>query len=145
MDTDGRNGVGRFLVDIVVSNYIDVNEMNLGRLRPDQVRREIVPAVVDTGAVKLSLPQTVVERLGLSVGKGHVAVRYADGRRDTREITGAVYIDVLGRGDVFSAVIEPDRTTALLGAIVLEDLDLLVDCKLQRLMPRDPVVVELES
>lgn len=110
-----KNGVGRFLVDIVVSNYIDVNDMNQGKLRPDQVRREIVPAVVDTGAVKLSLPQAVVERLGLSVGTGHVAVRYADGRRDTREITGAVYIEVLGRGDVFSAVIEPDRTTALLG------------------------------
>jgi hypothetical protein len=140
-----KNGVGRFLVDIVVSNNSDVERADQGQLPPDQIRREVVPAVVDTGAVKLCLPQAVVERLGLSVGKGHVAVRYADGRRDTREVTGAVYVEVLGRGDVFSAVIEPDLTTALLGAIVLEDLDLLVDCKLQRLMPRDPAGVELES
>jgi len=28
--------------------------------------------------------------------------------------------------------------TALLGAIVLEDLDLLVDCSTQKLVPRDP-------
>lgn len=140
-----KNGVGRFTVDIIVSNNSDMERASQGQLPPDKIRREVVTAVVDTGAVKLSLPQGVVERLDLSIGKGHVAVRYADGRRDTREITGAVYIEVLGRGDVFSAVIEPDRTTALLGAIVLEDLDLLVDCKLQRLMPRDPAGVELES
>jgi hypothetical protein len=30
------------------------------------------------------------------------------------------------------------RETALVGAIVLEDLDLLVDCVDQRLVPRDP-------
>ena len=35
---------------------------------------------------------------------------------------------------------------ALIGAIVLEDLDLLVDCTNQRLVPRDPkyVVSEIE-
>jgi hypothetical protein len=37
--------------------------------------------------------------------------------------------------------------TALIGAIVLEDLDLLVDCTKQKLYPRDPdfVVSEIES
>jgi hypothetical protein len=35
-------------------------------------------------------------------------------------------------------VIEPKRETALLGAIVLEALDLLVDCQNNRVVPRDP-------
>jgi hypothetical protein len=34
-----------------------------------------------------------------------------------------------------TAIIEPKRTSALIGAIVLEDLDLLVDCHHQRVVP----------
>ena len=43
-------------------------------------------------------------------------------------------------------MLEPDRTTALVGAIVLEDLDLLVDCSKQRIYPRDAegIVAEIE-
>jgi hypothetical protein len=35
-------------------------------------------------------------------------------------------------------VVEPKRQDALLGAIVLEALDLLVDCTTQQVVPRDP-------
>ena len=57
-----------------------------------------------------------------------------------------VFVRILGRDDVFSAVVEPKRKSALIGAIVLENLDFLVDCKHQRLVPRDPdyIVSELE-
>lgn len=34
--------------------------------------------------------------------------------------------------------IMPKREDALIGAIVFEALDLLVDCKRQRVVPRDP-------
>lgn len=36
------------------------------------------------------------------------------------------------------AIVEPGRDDALIGAIVLEDLDLLVDCSQQMLRLRDP-------
>jgi hypothetical protein len=51
-----------------------------------------------------------------------------------------------GREGVFTAVVEPRRRTALIGAIVLEDLDFLVNCTGQRLVPRHPryVVSEIE-
>jgi hypothetical protein len=57
-----------------------------------------------------------------------------------------VYLELLGRHSVFNPSVEPKRDTALIGAIVLEDLDLLVGCTNQRLMPRDPdfVVSEIE-
>ena len=48
------------------------------------------------------------------------------------------FLQMLGREGTFTAVIEPKRETALVGAIVLEDLDLLVDCTSQRVIPRDP-------
>jgi hypothetical protein len=40
--------------------------------------------------------------------------------------------------NVLNPIVEPKRKTALVGAIVLEDFDLLVDCKAQQVVPRDP-------
>ena len=51
-----------------------------------------------------------------------------------------------GRESIFNAIVEPDRESALIGAIVMEDLDLLIDCTAQRLVPRDPkqIISEVE-
>lgn len=51
-----------------------------------------------------------------------------------------------GRSSVFSAIIEPNRDSALIGAIVLEELDFIVDCGHQTLVPRDPdrIISEVE-
>jgi hypothetical protein len=77
---------------------------------------------------------------------GKVRVRYADGRRALRNEVRGVYVAVEGREGVFSAIIEPKRDKSLIGAIILEDLDFLVDCQEERLVPRDPrfIVAEIE-
>jgi hypothetical protein len=46
--------------------------------------------------------------------------------------------DDLAHSDTFTGVVKPKRASALIGAVVLEVLDLLVDCRHQRLMPRHP-------
>ncbi len=137
MRSKGANGVGRFSVDIEVANNDDLALVRRGLLRPEQVRRKTIPGVVDSGAAKLVLPEAVVKELGLTPG-GKINVRYADGRRAQRREAEGVYLALLGRHGTFTAVIEPKRKTALVGAIVLEDLDLLVDCQKQRVVPRDP-------
>jgi predicted aspartyl protease len=137
MRSTGANGVGRFNVDIEVANNDDLALVRRGFLQPDQVRRETIPAVVDSGAAGLVLPQAVVKRLGLPLGRT-VKVRYADRRRAQRREAKGVFLKLLGREDTFTAIIEPKRDNALVGAIVLEALDLLVDCKAQRVVPRDP-------
>jgi hypothetical protein len=86
---------------------------------------------------RLVLPDGAVKRLGVPLGKS-VQVRYVDGRRARRRAVKRVFVQLLGRDGVFSGISEPKRETALLGAIVLEDLDLLVDCVAQEVVPRDP-------
>src|SRR5712691_230727 len=137
MKRKGANGVGRFSVDIDVANNGDLELMYRGLLQPDQVRRETIPGVVDSGAAMLVLPQAVVKRLGLRLGN-RVKVRYADGRQAQRREAKGVFLKLLGRDDTFTAIIEPKRRNALIGAFVLEALDLLVDCRTQRVVPRDP-------
>jgi hypothetical protein len=133
----GGKGVGRVTVDFEVANYLDVGNAAEGRLDPVKVRRMVIPGVVDSGATRLVLPLGVARQLGLK-SAGKTGVTYADGKRAERDKAEGVYVVLLGRGGTFQATLEPRRRTALIGAIVLEDLDLLIDCKQQRLVPRDP-------
>jgi predicted aspartyl protease len=137
MGRKGANGVGKFSVQFEVANYADMIRAEDGTLPPEQVRRQTISGVVDSGAAMLVLPQAVVKSLGLPLGD-KVKVHVADGRRVLRREAEAAYLELLGRHGIFSAVSEPKRSDALIGAIVLEQLDLLVDCKEHRLVPRDP-------
>jgi predicted aspartyl protease len=129
--------VGRFSVEFNVANNEDLVRAKDGTLPRDRVRRMTISGVVDPGAAMLVLPQAVVKQLGLPLGD-KIKVRYADGRRAQRREAEAAFVELLGRHDTFKALIEPKRDTALIGAMVLESLDLLVDTRRQRLIPRDP-------
>jgi predicted aspartyl protease len=135
--------VGRFSIEFEVANYVDVIKAQEGSLPSERVRRLIIRGVVDSGAARFVLPQAVVKQLGLPV-TGKVQVRYADGRRAIRSAAQGAYVKILNRDSTFTAVVEPKRETALIGAIVLEDLDLLVDCRHQRLVPRNPRIATYE-
>lgn len=132
-----REYVGRFSIECEVANHKDVVLAEEGFLPHGQVRRARISGVVDTGAARLVLPGSVVTALGMREA-GQVVVRFADGRRETKTIVGDVQLEIQGRSGVFSAVVEPGRTDALIGAIVLEELDYVPDCTRQALVPRDP-------
>ena len=123
----------------------DLSRAEAGDIPSAQVRRQSLRGVVDTGATRLVLPESVVRAMGLGLA-GEVTVRYADGRRAQRQMATGVQLTYAGRSSVFNAVVEPDRDSALIGAIVLEDLDLVVDCTNQTLGPRDPqqIITEIE-
>jgi len=91
------------------------------------------------------LPAAVAKELGLR-STSKVKVRSANGQSAKRPQVEGVYLELMGRHSVFNATVAPKRETALIGAIVLEDLDFLVDCTKQCLYPRDPkyVISEIE-
>jgi predicted aspartyl protease len=137
--------MGRITVEFSIANYKDVVMADAGSLPPDQVRRATLQGVVDTGATRLVLPESIVQQLGLTPS-GEATVRFADRRSARRAMVKDVSVELLGRQGVFSAVVEPGRSDALIGAIVMEDLDFLVDCGSQTLQPRDPggIISEIE-
>ena len=137
MSTQGNGNVGRFAVEMIVANNQDVQMASRGVLAPDQVRRITLQGGVDSGAHYLVLPQAVADQLGLPPA-GEATVRYGDRHAATRRLVDQVYVELAGRHGTYRALVEPARDTALIGAIVLEDLDLVVDCTTQRLYPRDP-------
>ncbi len=137
--------MGRVSVEVELVNHQDIVRAADGTIAADKVRRLRMAAVIDTGATYLVLPKTAADQLGVPT-MGKTEVRYADHRRSTRRVVEDVQVELLGRHGTFKAIVEPKRDNVLIGAIVLEDLDLLVDCRTQTLQPRDPkqIITEIE-
>lgn len=137
--------MGRIVLDFVIANNRDVLNAGPSDQIPDSLPHAALRGIVDTGAARLVLPGRVLKQLSLEPA-GQAEVRYADNRKATRPRVSNVWLQLLGRDGVFSATIEPDREDALIGAIVLEELDLIVDCATQTVHPRDPdhIVTEIE-
>jgi predicted aspartyl protease len=146
MQAQEEHEMGRFSVEFEVANYHDMAVADVGKLPKSKVRRTRILGVVDPGATRLLLPASVADKIGLA-RKGRTRVRYADGRLGWRDLVPGVWLSIGGRESIHVAIVEPRRTTALIGVIVLEDLDLLVDSKLQQLVPRDPkgILSEVEE
>jgi predicted aspartyl protease len=140
-----ERAMGRFSVEVELANNFDFLRAKAGEIRPDQVRKVRVRGVVDSGATRLVISEAVARQLGLEMSAS-TTVRYADGRTAQRAIADQIHLTYGGRQSVFNAIVEPGRDSALIGAIVLEDLDFLVDCANQRLQPRDPkqIISEVE-
>jgi clan AA aspartic protease len=137
--------MGRIIMDFEVANFGDILEHRQGKLSAERIRRLTMQGVVDPGALGLVLPEKVARQLGLSV-VGQQRVTYADKRSVLRDEVDAVSVTIQGRSGEFRAILEKKRSTALIGALVLETLDFLVDCRKQKLVPRDPdyVLSEVE-
>jgi predicted aspartyl protease len=135
-----ENGMGLVREKILLSNNRQVQLAEAGALGGEKVAYFELEAGADSGATCLVLPQDVVDRLGFPA-YGETVVNYGDGRKARRDVVDQVRVEVLGRHGTFQAIVEPHRTGALLGAIVLETLDLIVDCRNERLIPRDPNVI----
>lgn len=129
--------MGRFSVELKLANNVDIIDSERGLISPDKIRQVTIKGLVDTGATDLVIPADVAEKLDVR-GAGEVLVRYADDRMAKRRLVNDVQVELLGRTNTFQAIVIPNKDSAIIGAIVLESLDLIVDCTNQTLIPRNP-------
>lgn len=129
-----RVEMGEVRVRLALSNFEDEGMVARGQLRPEQVRRAEVDALVDTGATRLVLPKAVADQLGLRV-LGRIPVRYANESVALHDRVGGVKVRLMGRETEVDALVEPAKAYALLGVVPLELLDLWVDPIGRRLVP----------
>jgi clan AA aspartic protease len=122
--------MGAVRIKAKLTNAVDEALVRRGMLQPTQIRTYEADALVDTGAVRMVLPQHVVDRLGLAI-RGQRVAEYADGRKEAVGVTEPLVIDLEGRDTLEEALVLGDEV--LIGQTVLEKLALFVDC--QRLVP----------
>jgi predicted aspartyl protease len=118
--------MGRVLTEATIENLKDLYGVELGVVRPEEVRRVVVrDALVDTGASILSLPTRLVRQLGLAWrGKKRVVTSKGVSEADKYE---AVRLTIQGRECPVDVLEVPDDVPVLVGQIPLENLDLVVD------------------
>ena len=93
-----------------------------------------VDAIIDTGATMVVLPMDIVEELGLKKMR-EVKVRYANNKVETKPIYGVVNIELKGRSANLDVLVEEKGSQPLIGQVLLELLDLIVEPKTRKLIP----------
>lgn len=124
--------MGAVRVKVKLTNAIDEAMVSRGILAPHLLRECETEALVDTGALTLVIPPQIVEQLGLRVRSSQIA-RYANGYEETIGVTEPVLIECGGRQTADEGLVVGDEV--MLGQVILEKLDFLVDCRNQRLVP----------
>jgi clan AA aspartic protease len=119
--------MGRTFVDVEVENYSDVVLRKAAGNGHREVRKQTVRALVDTGSALLCLQRAAIEALGLDFSRT-AEVRTGNGNVE-RPIYDVARITILGRQCFIQVMEIPEGIPPLLGYIALENLDLVVDAK----------------
>jgi len=125
--------MGTTYAEITIKNSYDAGKAREGLIEESDVRSVTVQAVVDTGAMSLVINEELQQKLGLKVMRIRSAL-VANGQRVTCKETEPVEISWKDRGSSLNAVVIPGAKSVLLGAIPLEDMDLMVNPVTQELV-----------
>src|SRR3990172_8036512 len=88
--------MGEIRVDVTLVNVIDEGIARRGGMADSDIRRCVVSALVDTGAVRCCIPVHIAERLGVGM-TGRTLATYADGRQEIVDVTEPIRLEIAGR------------------------------------------------
>ena len=118
--------MGTVYANITLKNAIDVGEVQRGHLKETEVRQTTVTAMVDTGAGTLIINEEICAVLGLRI-EGLRRATFGNAAKEICKVTEPVKVYWKDRLCNCSALVVPAADEVLLGAIPLEDMDLMVN------------------
>jgi clan AA aspartic protease len=127
--------MGEIKLTLNVENDGDVFLYESGKIAKQEIRHLEIAALVDTGAVMLRLPQDAVEKLGLKkLDKAIVSL--ANDEKIELDIAGTISLTANNRKMKTDCLVGPPLCEPLVGQIILERLDLIIDPVRQIVTPR---------
>ena len=135
----GGKQMGLVYAEIELISVDDIVLSRHGFLQEDKIKRLTVNALVDTGAYMLVISDQIRQQLGLPLIEEQM-FRMADDTERRGEVVGPVEVRFENRRASVDAVVLPGALEVLLGSIPLEDLDVTIDPRQQRLIvnPKSP-------
>lgn len=115
-----------------------------GYIQEDQIKSVKVRAMVDSGSSMLAIPESIKNQLNL-LKLDEKQAELADGSILRLEIVGPVEIRFENRITTVRAMVVPNSNVVLLGAIPMQDMDVLIDPKRERLIvnPESPDIARM--
>lgn len=108
----------------LLSSY-DLEHERRGYIKPEEVHSVKVKALVDSGASMLCINEHLKEQLDLAA-QNDQEVELANGIIEKCEVAGPVEIRFENRKTVCFAVVLPGESEVLLGAIPMQDMDVVI-------------------
>jgi clan AA aspartic protease len=133
--------MGEIYANITLYNGMDFVATKMGTLPAKQIRKMDVHALVDSGATTLVINDEIRNQLGL-IPLETKEIRLADGSVENYEFVGPVEIHFKNRRSLCQAIVLPNADDVLLGAIPMEDMDVIIDMKNRKLIlpPERPYI-----
>ncbi len=129
--------MGLVYADIEIVSAEDMALARKGYIKQENVKSEKVRVLVDSGAYMLCINEHIRAQLDLATVSSMEA-ELADGTIKTVDVVGPIVINFSNRTTSCNAAVLPGESEVLLGSIPMEDLDVVIDPKLQTLtLPKD--------
>lgn len=111
----------------------------------DEVKRTKVNMLVDTGSVYMCINESVQQQLQLDVVEKRKG-QLADGSIVEYDVVGPIEVRFKNRRCCVDAMVLPGENELLLGAIPLEDMDVLIHPRRQELIvnPEHPLMPQMK-
>ncbi len=131
--------MGLIYAEIELVSTVDIALHTRGFLAEDKIKRMRIRAMVDSGAYMLVITDHIRQQLDLPLIQEQV-FRLADDSEIRGDVVGPVEVHFENRSTTVRAVVLPGAEEPLLGSIPLEDLDVVIDPRQQRLIvnPKSP-------
>lgn len=137
--------MGLVYADIELINGGDLELARRGYMDKDEVKRMWISALVDTGSYMLAINENIQEQLQLPVVERRKA-QLANGHIVEYDVVAPVEIRFKNRQTTCRAMVLPGDSEPLLGAIPLEDMDVLIHPQRQELIvnPDHPYFAQMK-
>ena len=131
--------------EMTLLNAVDVVLAGRGDLPSENVRKMTVNAMVDSGAMMLTINEEIARQLGLITQRKQEVV-LADGSIRRCDFVGPIDIHFENRFAGGNALVLPGADEVLLGVIPLEEMDVIIDPTTQKLAvhPDRPLMAQMK-
>ena len=118
--------MGLIYADLELVSADDKALVRKGYLKQEELKSEKVRALVDTGAYMMCINEHIQTQLDLPFVRNTEA-ELADGKIQSVKVVGPVIINFANRTTSCNAIVMPGNAEILLGAIPMEDLDVVLN------------------
>ncbi len=135
--------MGLVYAEIELINAGDLELQRRGYIVESEVKRAKVTALVDSGAYMLCINEHLRQQLDLAL-QDRQEVELADGSLAQYDIVGPIKVCFENRLTSCNALVFPGEAEILLGAISMEDMDVLIEPRTQKLVvnPANPYMAK---
>ncbi len=137
--------MGLVYADVELINGFDLELARRYMIGEEEVKRMNVKMLVDTGSIMLAINESIQEQLQLPVVEKRT-VQLANSHIAEYDVVSQVELRFKNRRTMCNAIVLPGDSEPLLGAIPLEDMDVLIHPTRQELIvhPDHPYFAQMK-